>query len=112
MDIQRINQLVTQDAINNNIANEYTDWQLIQQFQNEIRTHYVTDPQLISNSIRFRLAQNINANRLPDFTPNTLSENPTLISFVQGILENFYGNTSIEINFSFSLLLTSNGYQR
>ena len=112
MDIQTINQLVTQDAINNNIQNEYTDWQLIQQFQNEIRTHYVTDPQLISNSIRFRLAQNINANRLPDFTPNTLSENPTLISFVQGILENFYGNTSIEINFSFSLLLTSNGYQR
>ena len=112
MDIPTINSIVTRDAIGNNLDNEYTESDLIAQFYPELRCNYIVDPQLLANSIRFRLVVDAPQHLLPDYTPAILGENQTLISFVNGVLTNFYANTSIELNFSFSLLLSSNDYLR
>ena len=112
MDVATINNTVTNDSINQNLANEYSEHQLVSDFYQEIRTNYISDVNLLANYIRYRLAQGAPPNLLPDYSPTLLGENPQLIQFVSGILQNFYNQTSIEVNISFSLILTANGYTR
>ena len=82
---------------NLNIATEHFD---------EIHTAAVTDNTLISNFLRFRLAQNRPSAEL-DYVPTILHEHFRLIWFVRNILNQHYNNQSFLINFSPAIILNS-----
>ena len=64
-----------------------------------------SDPVLISNYLRYRLAHSW---PLANGPLNLLGAHHTLINFVRGVLNHFYGHTSIRINVSPAILLLNN----
>ena len=108
MDIPAINAIVQNDRLDIGLDMEYSAEYvpLIENYYNEIKTWYQTDAALCANRIVFRLATSPPIHQL-DYNPAMLGDHVALIDFVHGILIHNYANETIEINFSPSMLLTS-----
>ena len=65
----------------------------------EIHTDFQIQPNLLSNSARFRLGQLAPSTDL-DYQPNVLEDHPALIMFLVSILHHFFQNTVTTVNFS------------
>ena len=111
---EQLTSLVRDDSTlnHNTIATDYSleNRETITTHYDEISTTFIVDANLIANFWRYRLALNRPGNSV-DYEPEILNQHPGLIDFVSSILQHYYNNDSILINFSPALLVTDSSSQ-
>ena len=101
--IEECNAIVQSD-INPNL-NQYSQeiQPTIQNYWSEIQTDYVILPALLTNSIRFRIANG--SPNVVNYSPHLLGHHPSLLTYLRSIFYNFLRFECFKINFSFSLMI-------
>ena len=94
------NAVLQQDYSAQNIPTISEHW-------DEIFSTYLIDDNLISNYWRYRLSLNRPVNTL-DYHPTVINQHPSLIDFVESIINTFYHHDAFIINFSPALIVTPN----
>ena len=86
---------------NSDLQDQYTEIVLptVLSHYDEIFTDFTVDPQLLANSIRYRL-QMLPPQQNTDYQPTFLREHTQFITFLKSILRHHYHNATIMINFS------------